>query len=210
MARHDRRPSIICRHTAARPRAMRRLSPSSGTGAGASVARSRSDARARHRARGRRRALLPHRPNLGGLAVRPQCHRHRGRGHGPRRSGRPPVCGLRALCRALADHYGVPNARVLGHREIAKPAGRKVDPNFDMTAFRAAVASSDAMPTPTPMPTADEIAAAVLARRIRNFHGDTVTLGQIVVATEADHRRARRLPDHHRRSRPPDSSTIKA
>jgi hypothetical protein len=34
------------------------------------------------------------------------------------------------------------------------------------------------------MPTADEIAAAVLARRIRNFHGDTVSLEQIVVATE--------------------------
>ena len=34
------------------------------------------------------------------------------------------------------------------------------------------------------MPTADEIAAAVLARHIRNFHGDTVSLEQIVVATE--------------------------
>jgi hypothetical protein len=83
------------------------------------------------------------------------------------------------LCRALADHYGVPYARVLGHREVAKPVGRKVDPNFDMAAFRAAVASSE-----DDMPTADEIAAAVLARRIRNFHGDTVSLEQIVVATE--------------------------
>jgi N-acetylmuramoyl-L-alanine amidase len=43
------------------------------------------------------------------------------------------------LCRALADHYQVPVARVLGHREVAKPAGRKIDPNFDMAAFRAAV-----------------------------------------------------------------------
>jgi len=34
------------------------------------------------------------------------------------------------------------------------------------------------------MPTADEIAAAVLGRRIRNFHGDTVSLEQVVVATE--------------------------
>jgi hypothetical protein len=81
------------------------------------------------------------------------------------------------LCRALADHYGVPYARVLGHSEVAKPAGRKVDPNFDMAAFRAAVASTE-----DDMPTADEIAAAVLARRVRNFHGDTVTLEQVVVA----------------------------
>jgi hypothetical protein len=83
------------------------------------------------------------------------------------------------LCRALADHYAVPHTRVLGHREVAKPAGRKIDPNIDMAAFRAAVASSE-----DDMPTADEIAAAVLGRRIRNFHGDNVTLEQVVVATE--------------------------
>lgn len=39
--------------------------------------------------------------------------------------------------RALADHYGIPAARVLGHKEIASPKGRKVDPNFDCAAFRA-------------------------------------------------------------------------
>jgi len=83
------------------------------------------------------------------------------------------------LCRALADHYNVPVARVLGHREVAKPAGRKVDPNFDMAAFRAAVTSPE-----DDMPTADDIAAAVLARRVRNFHGDTVSLEQVLVATE--------------------------
>lgn len=83
------------------------------------------------------------------------------------------------LCRALADHYDVPVARVLGHKEIAKPHGRKIDPNFDMAAFRTAVASTE-----DDMPTADEIAAAVLARRVRNFNGDHVTLEQVVVATE--------------------------
>ena len=41
------------------------------------------------------------------------------------------------LCRALADHYRVPYSRVLGHKETCAPPGRKVDPSFDMRAFRA-------------------------------------------------------------------------
>lgn len=45
------------------------------------------------------------------------------------------------LCRALCDHYGLPTSRVEGHKEIATPRGRKTDPNFDMDAFRAHVAS---------------------------------------------------------------------
>lgn len=40
------------------------------------------------------------------------------------------------LCAALCDHYDVPVSRVLGHKEICAPVGRKVDPNFDMAAFR--------------------------------------------------------------------------
>lgn len=43
------------------------------------------------------------------------------------------------LCAALCKHYGLTVARVLGHKEIASPAGRKSDPNFDMDAFRARV-----------------------------------------------------------------------
>lgn len=43
------------------------------------------------------------------------------------------------LCRALCDRYDVPVARVLGHKEICAPAGRKIDPNFDMDAFRERV-----------------------------------------------------------------------
>lgn len=53
------------------------------------------------------------------------------------------------LVAALRHGYGVSNARVLGHKEVAKPLGRKSDPNFDMAAFRAAVARAYA-PTPTP------------------------------------------------------------
>ena len=41
------------------------------------------------------------------------------------------------LCEALCDHYGLTTADiVLGHKEICSPSGRKIDPNFDMHAFR--------------------------------------------------------------------------
>lgn len=55
------------------------------------------------------------------------------------------------LCAALADHYGLTVARVQGHKEVAKPAGRKTDPNFDMTSFRARVTAhlEDDMPLST-------------------------------------------------------------
>jgi len=39
--------------------------------------------------------------------------------------------------KALQAAYGIPTARVLGHKEAAVPAGRKPDPNFSMPEFRA-------------------------------------------------------------------------
>lgn len=42
---------------------------------------------------------------------------------------------------ALARHYGLPVDRVLGHKEVCSPVGRKSDPDFDMAAFRARVAA---------------------------------------------------------------------
>lgn len=56
------------------------------------------------------------------------------------------------LCAALRRGYGVPNARVLGHKEVAKPLGRKPDPNFNMDVFRRKVAeaySNKGTTTPT-------------------------------------------------------------
>lgn len=47
------------------------------------------------------------------------------------------------LCRALADHYNRPTSSVLGHKEVAKPTGRKSDPTFDMDEFRAKVAEKE-------------------------------------------------------------------
>ncbi|CAF0960430.1 unnamed protein product [Rotaria sordida] len=58
-----------------------------------------------------------------------------GHKHWPEVQWKSYVRGVKALQAA----YGVPTSRVVGHREIAKPAGRKVDPNFSMTEFRAAL-----------------------------------------------------------------------
>lgn len=43
------------------------------------------------------------------------------------------------LCRELCDHYGIPISQVRGHKEVARPKGRKPDPSFDMNAFRKMV-----------------------------------------------------------------------
>lgn len=40
------------------------------------------------------------------------------------------------LCSTLADHYGLLVEDVRGHKEVASPPGRKVDPSFSMPAFR--------------------------------------------------------------------------
>lgn len=45
------------------------------------------------------------------------------------------------LVAALADHYEIPLSNVQGHKEVAKPPGRKVDPSFDMTDFRRRVSN---------------------------------------------------------------------
>ena len=76
------------------------------------------------------------------------------------------------LCRALADHYRVPYARVLGHKEIARPLGRKSDPNFDMAAFRAALTHQE------------QTMAGPLDQLVRNFNGDQVPASLVITATE--------------------------
>lgn len=44
------------------------------------------------------------------------------------------------LCAALCRYLHVGPARVVGHKEWATPAGRKVDPTFDMAEFRRHIA----------------------------------------------------------------------
>jgi hypothetical protein len=43
------------------------------------------------------------------------------------------------LVAAVRLHHGWGNDRVVGHKEIARPLGRKINPSFDMDTFRAAV-----------------------------------------------------------------------
>lgn len=50
---------------------------------------------------------------------------------------------------AILRHVGVPVAMCAGHKEYALPRGRKVDPSFDMSAFRLRVASYMALPDAT-------------------------------------------------------------
>lgn len=49
------------------------------------------------------------------------------------------MTALRTGVAALLAHMGVDDMMVAGHREYALPAGRKIDPLFDMNAFRAQV-----------------------------------------------------------------------
>lgn len=86
------------------------------------------------------------------------------------------VLAYAKLCKALCDHYGVPYSRVLGHKEVCSPAGRKTDPNFDMPTFRELIPDADAedddMPY-TDWPEADrnalvnDVANAVVKRILR-------------------------------------------
>lgn len=62
-------------------------------------------------------------------------------------------------CRALMEADGFALGRVLGHKEIAYPAGRKIDPSFSMPAFRARIAALDTggpPPPVTPPPSEDD------------------------------------------------------
>lgn len=44
-------------------------------------------------------------------------------------------------CAAILTHIGAPVIMCAGHKEYATPPGRKIDPSFDMVAFRQKVAA---------------------------------------------------------------------
>jgi len=87
------------------------------------------------------------------------------------------------LCAALRRGYDVPNSRVLGHKEVAKPLGRKPDPNFNMDTFRAAVARAYAGPSTTP-PTTEELSMSDISELIEEMkrQGDAT---RALIKTEA-------------------------
>lgn len=68
----------------------------------------------------------------------------------------------RQVCRLL----GLP---VVGHKEICSPPGRKIDPSFDMDAFRASLTLEDAMLTKEQNDKLDEIHRGVYRR---DYDGD--------------------------------------
>lgn len=78
------------------------------------------------------------------------------------------VAAYARLNAALCKGYGVPVARVLGHKEIARPKGRKTDPNLDMNQLRAATTRAlntgdDDVTTPEQMTTLVNAANAATA-----------------------------------------------
>jgi N-acetylmuramoyl-L-alanine amidase len=82
---------------------------------------------------------------------------------------------LARLNAALIRHHGLDVADARGHKETCAPAGRKIDPSFDMSVFRRTVARADLTQPITEATVAkldpddyDAIAKAVL-------HGKTLT-----------------------------------
>jgi hypothetical protein len=59
------------------------------------------------------------------------------------------------LCDALMDYYHLPLGHIAGHKEVCNPPGRKIDPNFDMNAFRNSV-NVGGLPITTPSMIDDE------------------------------------------------------
>lgn len=59
----------------------------------------------------------------------------------------PMVESYARLCAELCRAFRIPTSLVKGHKEVRIPAGAKIDPNFDMNAFRRVVAARLANPT---------------------------------------------------------------
>lgn len=77
------------------------------------------------------------------------------------------------LCASLSKAFNVPVGRILGHKEVCSPPGRKSDPNFDMNAFRTRVASV-LNGSPIPVPTRKEL--AMITPQALPYSGEGETL----------------------------------
>lgn len=83
------------------------------------------------------------------------------------------------LCAALCEHYRLTPARVLGHREVAVPPGRKPDPTFDLAAFRRRVTDlmEDDMPyTDWPQRDRDALVGDVVTALLKTELGNGETV----------------------------------
>jgi hypothetical protein len=107
------------------------------------------------------------------------------------------------LCAALRIGYDVPVSRVVGHKEIAKPKGRKPDPNFDMDVFRDRVAAvrpaggGTTTPPPEDEVTLDELMNAQITGTVngetKNFGSLRGVLWTLMARTADDDARTDRL-----------------
>lgn len=93
------------------------------------------------------------------------------------------------LVAALCRHYDIPPANVQGHKEVAKPTGRKVDPTFSMPAFRDAVAEVNKPKPKPPTEVAKARASLRKARRTALAKGLTARADRILRALKALPRR---------------------
>jgi peptidoglycan hydrolase-like protein with peptidoglycan-binding domain len=89
---------------------------------------------------------------------------------------------------ALALHYKLSVGAVLGHKEVAVPVGRKVDPNFNMTTFRALVDREmrERVGRDHPRPPAPVVLERYLKQRFIMMHGNDVRAVQRAVDCRPD------------------------
>jgi peptidoglycan hydrolase-like protein with peptidoglycan-binding domain len=91
---------------------------------------------------------------------------------------------------ALLGHLGLTAEACAGHKEYALPAGRKIDPTFDMNQFRAAVAAilSGSVATPPLIPAREPPTNGKVPRATlrRGATGDLVRALQKLLSTEPD------------------------
>ncbi len=73
------------------------------------------------------------------------------------------------LVAVLTEHYAIPLSNVQGHKEVASPKGRKIDPNFDMTAFRQRVRDVEKRDVLTERIAADRSTIARLKARVQRL-----------------------------------------
>jgi len=91
---------------------------------------------------------------------------------------------LRGVAAILA-RIRAPASMCCGHKEYATPPGRKIDPSFDMAAFRAGVSAilAGTAPPPAPILAADPLGRPTLRRPTQ---GPFVTAAQQLLGVAAD------------------------
>jgi len=85
------------------------------------------------------------------------------------------MAAQRALVEELGREFGFGSSRVVGHKEAAVPRGRKVDPAYDMDAFRRSLSDKPIIPAvPLPVsPSLEELVQMNLTDRLPSANPDS-------------------------------------